>query len=121
MVELLPYNWEWKGVSRIYKNITSSMGDIHHFAWRAKHPKWAVYPSPHEARYAEWTAEECVGRCVHTDRSQSTDAGGRGMVGKRVADGKLTRLLPLSLWHDQVSVGRSAGNPGTPSLRKEFV
>ena len=36
VVELLPYNWEWKGVSRIYKNITSSMGDIHHFAWRAK-------------------------------------------------------------------------------------
>ncbi|CAK0784873.1 hypothetical protein CVIRNUC_008078 [Coccomyxa viridis] len=61
VVELLPYNWEWKGVSRIYKNITSSMGDIHHFAWRAKHPKWAVYPSQHEARYAEWTAEECVG------------------------------------------------------------
>ena len=78
MVELLPYNWEWKGVSRIYKNISSSMGDIHHYAWRAKHPKWAVYPSEHEARYAEWTAEECVGRCVHADCVQSTDAGGRG-------------------------------------------
>ena len=62
MIEMLPYNWEWKGVSRIYKNITKSMGDIHHFAWRAKHPKWAVYPSDHEARYAEWTAEECAGR-----------------------------------------------------------
>ena len=62
MIELLPYNWEWKGVSRIYKNITMSMGDIHHFAWRAKHPKWAVYPSEHEARYAEWTAEECASR-----------------------------------------------------------
>ena len=62
MVELLPFNWEWKGVSRIYKNITASMGDIHHFAWRAKHPKWAVYPSEHEARYAEWTAEECASR-----------------------------------------------------------
>ena len=82
VVELLPYNWEWKGVSRIYKNITSSMGDIHHFAWRAKHPKWAVYPSQHEARYAEWTAEECVGRCVHTHRGQSTDAGGKGGGGK---------------------------------------
>ena len=62
VIELLPYNWEWKGVSRIYKNITKSMGDIHHFAWRAKHPKWAVYPSEHEARYAEWTAEECASR-----------------------------------------------------------
>lgn len=62
VVELLPYNWEWKGVSKIYKNITQSMGDIHHFAWRAKHPKWAVYPSDHEARYAEWTAEECASR-----------------------------------------------------------
>jgi hypothetical protein len=62
VLELLPYNWEWKGVSRIYKNITQSMGDIHHYAWRAKHPKWAVYPSEHEARYAEWTAEECASR-----------------------------------------------------------
>ena len=44
VMELLPYNWEWKGVSRIYKNITKSMGDIHHFAWRAKHPKWGGLP-----------------------------------------------------------------------------
>ena len=91
MVELLPYNWEWKGVSRIYKNITSSVGDIHHFAWRAKHPKWAVYPSQHEARYAEWTAEECVGRCAHAGCGQSTGCRGkRGMVGEQVADGRLT-------------------------------
>ena len=77
VVELLPYNWEWKGVSRIYKNITRSMGDIHHFAWRAKHPKWAVYPSEHEARYAEWTAEECASRSDLSNFSKVLCFGGR--------------------------------------------
>ena len=96
VVELLPYNWEWKGVSRIYKNITSSMGDINHFAWRAKHPKWAVYPSPHEARYAEWTAEECVGRCVKAECCRSTDAGAEAYNKQKRADRKLMCSLRSS-------------------------
>ena len=64
VIELLPYNWEWKGISRLYKNLTVSVGDIHHFAWRARHPRFAVYMSPDDARYAEWAAEECQSRCV---------------------------------------------------------
>lgn len=61
-MELLPYNWEWKGISKIYVNLTRSLGDVHHLAWRATHPKWAVYSNADHARYAEWTPEECNSR-----------------------------------------------------------
>ncbi|KAK9806815.1 hypothetical protein WJX72_003692 [[Myrmecia] bisecta] len=77
VLELLPYNWEWRGVSEIYVNITRSIGDIHHFAWRAKHPRWAAYYDVDEARYADWTAEECSSRhCleVHARAGMMADA-----------------------------------------------
>jgi len=64
VLELLAYNWEWKGISEVYVNVTSSVGDIHHFAWRAKHPRHAQYIDVDEARYAHWTAEECSSRCA---------------------------------------------------------
>lgn len=64
MLELLAYNWEWKGISEVYVNVTSSVGDIHHFAWRAKHPRYTHYIDEDEARYAHWTAEECSSRCA---------------------------------------------------------
>ena len=64
VLELLPYNWEWKGISQVYHNVTTTVGDIHHFAWRAKHPRWAQYVDENEARYAHWTAEECSSRSV---------------------------------------------------------
>lgn len=35
MLELLPYNWEWQGISEIYLNLTRSVGCVHHFAWKA--------------------------------------------------------------------------------------
>ena len=62
VLEMLAYNWEWKGISEVYFNATSSVGDIHHFAWRAKHPRWAQYADEDEARYAHWTPEECSSR-----------------------------------------------------------
>ena len=63
MLELLPYNWEWRGVSTIYRNITASLGDVHHFAWRAQSAKHAAYESPDDARYGDWTHEECASTC----------------------------------------------------------
>jgi capsular polysaccharide biosynthesis protein len=35
VLELLPYNWEWRGISEIYMNLTRSVGSVHHFAWKA--------------------------------------------------------------------------------------
>ncbi len=63
VLELLPYNWEWRGVSTLYRNITSSLGDVHHFAWRAQSAKHAAYESPDDARYGDWTHEECASTC----------------------------------------------------------
>ncbi|BDA48143.1 hypothetical protein COCOBI_11-4020 [Coccomyxa sp. Obi] len=77
VMELLPYNWEWKGISKIYVNLTRSLGDAHHLAWRATHPKWAVYSNADQARYAEWTPEECNSRdCleVHAAAAMRVDA-----------------------------------------------
>ena len=34
MIELLPYNWEWKGSSKLYNIITSSTKDPLCFAWQ---------------------------------------------------------------------------------------
>lgn len=62
VLELLAYNWEWKGISEVYVNITQSVGDIHHLAWRARHPRWSQYIDADEARYAYWTPEECSSR-----------------------------------------------------------
>lgn len=63
-MELLPYHWEWKGVSELYVNITRSMGGVHHYAWRAQHPKWVKYKGADDLRYKDWTAEECTSRFV---------------------------------------------------------
>ena len=62
VLELLPYNWDWKGISQIYVNLTASLGDVHHTAWRATSPRWVQYAAPDDARYADWTAEECGSR-----------------------------------------------------------
>ena len=35
VLELLPYNWEWQGISEVYLNLTRSVGCVHHFAWKA--------------------------------------------------------------------------------------
>ena len=32
--ELLPYNWDWQRMSELYRNLTTSVGTVHHFAWR---------------------------------------------------------------------------------------
>ena len=64
VLELLPYNWEWKGLSEIYLNLTRSLGGIHHFAWRATSAQWAVYADPDDAKYSHWTIEECSSKWV---------------------------------------------------------
>ena len=59
-MELLAFNWDWRGTSDIYYNATQSMGDIHHFAWRATSSRWAVYDGQHMDKYADWKIEECT-------------------------------------------------------------
>lgn len=51
VLELLPYKWEWKGISQLYYNLTRSTGSIHHVAWRPTDPKWCAYKEPSESRW----------------------------------------------------------------------
>lgn len=37
------------------------MGDIHHFAWRARHRNQTIYINKRDAeRFGEWTYEQCA-------------------------------------------------------------
>jgi hypothetical protein len=62
--ELLPYNWEWRGISQLYRNMTGSTGDTHHFAWRPRDPRWVTYASESDQKFAKWLPSECRGKCV---------------------------------------------------------
>lgn len=71
VVELLPYHWEWQGMSMLFRNLTASLGDIHHFAWRARHVRNVLYATEKDSRFAEWGAEECQTRdCLEVHASQ---------------------------------------------------
>ncbi|KAG2488504.1 hypothetical protein HYH03_013007 [Edaphochlamys debaryana] len=62
LVELLPYKWEWLGIAQMYRNMTQSTGDVHHFAWRANDFRLAHYDHENYTRYAPWTPDECSAR-----------------------------------------------------------
>ncbi|MEW5302301.1 MAG: hypothetical protein WDW36_005101 [Sanguina aurantia] len=62
VVELLPYKWEWQGVSRLFYNMTQSMGDIHHHAWRPMEREWCEYIETTDIKYHTWNPVECHAR-----------------------------------------------------------
>lgn len=44
---------------------TEMMGDIHHYAWRARHRNQTVYINKRDSeRFGDWTAEQCAVRPV---------------------------------------------------------
>lgn len=59
VVEILPFNWDFGGLSEVYYNLTGSIGGIGHVAWRASSAEHMRYESESNARYSNWTAEEC--------------------------------------------------------------
>jgi hypothetical protein len=68
VLELLPYKWDWRDMSRLYVNMTAAARGpsrpLHHWAWRATDAKWCRYSGGEgEAlRYGGWTASECTAR-----------------------------------------------------------
>lgn len=60
--ELLPYKWEWLGISQLYRNMTQTAGSVHHFAWRPQDHNLALYDHANYTRYHTWTPEECSAR-----------------------------------------------------------
>ncbi|KAL4858773.1 Translation initiation factor IF-2 [Chlorella vulgaris] len=78
VLELLPYNWEWRGISEIYLNLTRSVGSVHHFAWKANSSEWVMYLEAEDAKYSHWNAEECSSRyCLeaHARAGMVVDTG----------------------------------------------
>lgn len=60
VVELIHYNWIWYTLDMSFKVQTEVVGDVHHFAWRARRPEHVAYINPRDqARFGgpEWAAE----------------------------------------------------------------
>ena len=62
VLELLPYNWDWQGIPRLYANLTASLGDVAHAAWRANSSAWVEYATQDDAKYEHWAPHECTSR-----------------------------------------------------------
>jgi hypothetical protein len=79
VVELLPYRWDWRGLGRLYTNMTASSGDLHHWGWRARRRSQCKYATAGDAaRYGGWRARECGSRgCLeaHAAAGLEVDVG----------------------------------------------
>eukprot|EP00879_Flechtneria_rotunda_P027722 GHRR01029709.1.p1 GENE.GHRR01029709.1~~GHRR01029709.1.p1 ORF type:complete len:256 (+),score=63.24 GHRR01029709.1:320-1087(+) len=61
VIEIIQRHWTWNKMDQSFKDHTSQLGDIHHFAWRANHPNETVYQSERDAiRFTNWTKAECM-------------------------------------------------------------
>jgi len=50
-------HWTWNNMDQSFRDHTTQLGDLHHFAWRANHPNETVYYSDRDgARYVS----ECL-------------------------------------------------------------
>ncbi|GFH30421.1 uncharacterized protein HaLaN_29277 [Haematococcus lacustris] len=98
VLELLPYKWEWAGLSQLYHNITQSVGDIHHFAWRPQHYKFAIFANASDYKYHTWTPEECHAKeCLSVMARQSL------LVDVPAVEAMLRRKLSAVLQGDSVA------------------
>lgn len=53
-------NWIWDNLDRNFVVQTEMMGDIHHFAWRARHRNQTVYVHKRDAeRFGRWPSVMC--------------------------------------------------------------
>ena len=47
--------------SMVWQVQTEMMGDIHHYAWRARHRNQTVYINKRDSeRFGDWTSEQCA-------------------------------------------------------------
>ncbi len=53
-------NWIWDNLDRSFVIQTEMMGDIHHFAWRARHRNQTLYVNKRDAeRFGSWPSLMC--------------------------------------------------------------
>eukprot|EP01026_Neomeris_dumetosa_P004514 TRINITY_DN1120_c0_g1_i7.p1 TRINITY_DN1120_c0_g1~~TRINITY_DN1120_c0_g1_i7.p1 ORF type:complete len:345 (-),score=39.36 TRINITY_DN1120_c0_g1_i7:207-1241(-) len=73
VIEIIQQNWGWNQMDRSFKDQTEKMGDIHHFAWRARYPNQTEYLDARDAhRFRDWSfldcsTEECVEAHTNVD------------------------------------------------------
>jgi len=67
VIELIQRNWVWDNLDRSFQVQTASLGDIHHWAWRATKREHIRYVNPRDAeRFGgeEWANEKVRGKKV---------------------------------------------------------
>jgi hypothetical protein len=100
-LELLQRHWGgWGDMDRAFRDHSDALGDVHHWAWRAKGANETVYRARprDEARFEHWRERECVSEaCVeaHTEVDLRVDVGAVGAL--------LRQHLPLA-WRDGARV-----------------
>lgn len=100
VMELIQRNWVWPNLDLSFKVQTMSLGDVHHWAWRAVHRHEAVYLNPRdEERFGteEWDGENCdTNECseAHTNVDVIVDIAAVRAVLKRMLPGVLNGLGP---------------------------
>ncbi|CAL5223424.1 g5938 [Coccomyxa viridis] len=61
VVELIQRNWIWHNLDKSFQVQTEVMGDIHHYAWRARFRNQTVYIDKRDGeRFADWTSQQCA-------------------------------------------------------------
>lgn len=61
VIELIHRNWLWDNLDQSFYIQTQSLGDIYHFAWRARHASEGVYMDPNDERRfgsQDWSDEK---------------------------------------------------------------
>ncbi|KAL0050159.1 hypothetical protein WJX82_005404 [Trebouxia sp. C0006] len=59
--EIIQRNWVWENLDRSFQIQTEMMGDIHHYAWRARHRNQTVYINKRDSeRFGDWTSQQCA-------------------------------------------------------------
>jgi len=58
--EIIQRNWHWNGLDTSFRDQTASMGDIHHYAWRAQRLNETFYLYERDRiKVAHWPPEQC--------------------------------------------------------------
>ena len=105
VMELIQRNWVWPNLDLSFKVQTQSLGDIHHWAWRARYPHEVEYLDQRDKeRFGgeEWSGEKCdTNECseVHTNVDLIVDVDAvRTVISEQlplVLQGKLPQEIGL--------------------------
>ncbi|EIE21972.1 hypothetical protein COCSUDRAFT_66769 [Coccomyxa subellipsoidea C-169] len=73
VIEIIQRNWIWDNLDRSFQLQTARMGDIHHFAWRARFRNQTIYINKRDGeRFGDWeplqcSTEDCVEAHTNVD------------------------------------------------------